>query len=206
MATPTQALTLFSAEDTLNCLAESIETVEPEQEQAFMADFAAVLLAAKEKRDGIAHVILRFDSEAEFTSSEIARLTARKQRFERGAERLRAYVQNVIEGLGVDDKGKFRRLEGNVSTLSLKKCPASVQIQDEALIPLDYKRCTVTLPAKLMERVLEALDLELHTEVEPYAQKASASIDKKAVKEAIDSKVEVAGASLKTDKTRLDIS
>jgi len=206
MATPTQALTLFQAEDLLSSLAECIETVEPEQEQEFMAEFGAVLLAAKEKRDGIAHVILRFESEAEFTKSEIDRLTARMQRFERGAERLRAYVQRVIEDLGMDDKGKFRRLEGAVSTLALKKCPASVQIQDEALIPLEYKRCTVTMPAKLMERVLEALDLDLHTEVEPYAEKATASIDKKAVKEAIDSKVEVAGASLRTDKTRLDIS
>jgi hypothetical protein len=196
VATTTQAITLFQAEDTLNCLAECIDTVEPEQEQAFLVEFGAALLAATEKRDRIAHVILRFDDEAEFTKKEIGRLTCRKQRFERGAERLRGYVQHVIEDLGMDAKGKYRKLEGATSTLKLAGCPPSVEIKDESLVPLDYKRCTVTMPAKLMERVLESLDLEQHTELLEYAQKASASIDKKAVKDAIESGTSIPGADV----------
>ena len=206
MATQTQALTLFQVEDTLNALAESVDLVQPDQEQQFLVELGAALLAAAEKRDRIAHVILRFEEEADFTKKEICRLTTRKQRFERGAERLRGYVQHVIEDLGVDGKGKYRALEGKTATLGLRRCPPSVDIKDEALVPLEFKKITVTMAATLMERILESIDLELHNELLECARKSSAAVDKKGVREAIDSGRTVPGTDLAIGKHMLTIS
>ncbi len=55
--------------------------------------------------------------------------------FDAVAERVEQYVVRVIKDQGADSKGKYRKLEGNALTLSLRKCPVSVDITDEVAVP-----------------------------------------------------------------------
>ena len=87
----------------------------------------------------------------------------------------------------------------------LRACAASVDITDESLVPLDYKRATVTMPAAMWCDVLNALDEDFRGQVAVASTGSNLAIavDKRAVKAAIDSGVDIAGATLITDKTTL---
>jgi hypothetical protein len=50
-------LTLYELEERLTALADSTELVAIEQEQEFLADFQAALLAAKDRRDPVAQFL-----------------------------------------------------------------------------------------------------------------------------------------------------
>jgi len=56
---------------------------------------------------------------------------------------------------GVDDKGKYRRLEGKTTTFSIRGCPPSVEITDESAIPSEYKTLVLKLPAATWEQILD---------------------------------------------------
>ncbi len=199
----TTSVSLYDAEVNLEALAECVETITPEQEQQFLADFGAALLAAAEKRDRVAFYLLHLEQQAGFAKAEIKRLQDRKASYERAQERLEHYVIHVIEELGVDAKGKFRILEGKTSTLKLAGLPPSVEITDEAKVPLDFKHVSVKLPAKLLETMLDALDLETRAVVMELLKKSEASLDKKAIKAAFDAKQPVEGADLNINGHRL---
>jgi hypothetical protein len=72
------------------------------------------------------------------------------------------------------EDAKLKKIEGRTSTLSLRACPSSVKILDEAAIPADYK-----------------------------VTKMEVSVDKKAVKAALEADVDVPGADLVIGKNSL---
>jgi hypothetical protein len=57
------------------------------------------------------------------------------------------YVAYVIQRFGKDAKGKWRKLEGNSSTMFLRACAASVDVVDESAILFDFKHATVPMNA-----------------------------------------------------------
>src|ERR1051326_8038151 len=75
--------------------------------------------------------------------------------------RMEAYISRVIESLGLDAKGKRRKLEGKTVTFSLHGCDKRVGRTNESAVPSRYKRVTLTLPVDLWEQVIDALDLDL---------------------------------------------
>ena len=199
MATLALAPTLCDAEESLTALLDTAELVTPDQEQAFLADFEAALTTATDKRDRIAHRLARLEAQQAFAAAEIKRLQEFKRSAEAQQERLEGYVSYVIHRLGKDAKGKYRKLEGNTTTMFLRACASSVEIAAEADIPLDYKSATVRISAAMWLDVLNSLASADF----PPTYETELTVDKRAVKASIDAGVEVPGAKLITDKTTL---
>jgi hypothetical protein len=136
---------LHDLEDSLQCLLDTEDCVTPEQEQAFLEDFSMTMQATVAKRDRVAGFIRHCEAQAEVAADEIRRLQARKRILENAAERVRNYVLWIIEGIGPDDKGKLRKLEGNKFTFSTRKAKPKLEITNEGLIPREYMDVTITL-------------------------------------------------------------
>lgn len=200
---PAAKLTLYALEEQLVAFADTAEMVSPEEEEQFLQEFQTALTAAVEKRDRVGQFMVHMEAQAALAAAEIKRLQERKQFYERALERIEQYVVRVIESLGVDVKGKPRKLEGNTMTFSIAKCPTSVEIKDEALVPAEYKSATITLPLPLWEELLDSLDLDFSGKVVDGVRKPAITVSKTAVKAALDAKTNVPGALLETGKKRL---
>ncbi len=196
-------LTLYALEEQLSVLADTAEVVPEEQEQAFLADFKAAITATVEKRDRVGQFMAHLEQQAAFATAEIHRLQERKAFFERALEKIKQYVIFVIGSMGTDAKGKFPKLEGKTVTFSIRDCPASVEIKDEAEVPADYKLFTITLPALKWEALLDSLDLEQRAAVLDSIEKPKASVSKTAIKKAVESGRLVPGADLVVGKKTL---
>lgn len=179
--------TLYQIEDDLQALLECVETVTPQQEQEFAADLGRALSEAKDKRDGVARYMAHCESQVELAKAEIERLRERKASFEKSLERLKQYVVCSMDILGV------RKLEGNCVTLSLRKCPPAVEVSDEAAVPPAYKTATLKMPGNLVDKVLDALNID-----DPVT--LDWSVDKRAVKAALDGGASVEGAAIAAEK------
>jgi hypothetical protein len=84
---------MWDLETSLAALADSVETVEPEQELQFLEDFRQALIEAREKRDRVASFLAYCEAMAEMASKEIARLQKRRDFFTRTVERLEGCVE-----------------------------------------------------------------------------------------------------------------
>jgi len=203
---PSPAVTaapLYVIEEYLAALVETAELVPEDQERAFQAEFEAALTTAVEKRDRVGQFFAHLEQQIDFAKLEIDRLRQRKASYERAVERLEQYVIATIEHLGKDAKGKHRRLEGRTVTFSLRGCPPSVEVTDEAAVPAAFKALTIKLPATLWEVMLNALDVEERTVVLQQVRNPDVAVDKRGVKAAIERGAFVAGAELITGKHSL---
>jgi hypothetical protein len=202
MSTVATAPALYDLEDYLAALTESAETVPPEHEEEFLEDLKAALTSAADKRDRVAHHLAHLEEQQAFAAKEIARLQKFKKEREAAQARLESYVSYCIESLGKDNGGKYRKLEGNTTVMFLRACPASVEVTDMDVLPLEYQSATITMPASILNEVLNALD-------EGFREKVSGEIvctlsaDKRGIKTAIEAGVEIPGAMLVTGKTTL---
>src|SRR5215471_15677138 len=110
---PSESLTMWDLETNLAALADSVETVEPEQEQQFLEDFCQVLNASqgearsRGKLSGILRRHGRNGIEGNRTLAEAPRLLRAHGGTARG------YVELILRNLGKDAKGKWQKLEGN---------------------------------------------------------------------------------------------
>jgi Siphovirus Gp157 len=160
---------LFEITDHLQALFDTVEMVEqPELKREAEAEIARFLEAEVRKVDGINGYFTQCESQQAAAKSEIERLRARASMWENREERVRSYVQRVME------QGGYKKLEGRTATFLLRAVPASVVIIDEALVPEEFKRTTVTV-----------------------------SIDKAAIKKAINAGHDVLGADLSIGKSTL---
>src|ERR1019366_2463585 len=118
-----------------------------------------------EKRDRVGQFMAHLESQVAFAHAEVARLKAREEFYEKVFARMESYVSRVIESLGLDPKGKRKKLEGNTITLSLRGCDKRAEVTNEAAVPTKYKRVTVSLPAETWESVCDSLDLDLREQL-----------------------------------------
>lgn len=172
-------LTLYEITDTLPVLLDSLEMTEagtPERAEC-EAEIMRYFEALPQKVDGVARILAHFEAQAKFASEEIKRLQTRKGRFDRAAERLESYAIAILERLPEPKRGP-KKLEGATSTLSLRKCPASLRITDESQIPARFR---VVIPA-------------------------TSAVCNAAVKDALKAGESVPGAELVTDKHRLGVA
>jgi hypothetical protein len=179
---------LYNVESDLLALLECLETVTPEQEQEYILDLAKALGQAKEKRDAVAQYMSHCENQIEFAKAEIKRLQERKAEFEANLEKLKRYVVQIMDAIGT------RKLEGNSVTFSLRKCPPSVEITDEAAIPANYKTATLQMPGYLADQVLDALDIDAPVTL-------NWSVDKRGIRAALDGGLDVAGASFAPERS-----
>jgi hypothetical protein len=204
MSTITAEWTLYDLEEHLVALAESVETVTQGQEQEFLEDFKAALTSAADKRDRVAHHLAYLEQQQAFAAKEILRLQKFKREREVAQARLEGYVSYCIQSQGKDGAGKYKKLEGHTTVMFLRACPASVEVTDIHSLPPDYQTATVTLPASILNDVLDVLDEDLRSKVLPeIASNLSRAADKRAIKAAIEAGIEIPGVKLITGKTSL---
>jgi hypothetical protein len=190
-------LTLFQIEESIALLAEAAEEegMTAELEQAL----GTYLQGALEKRDRVAEFILYCEGMAELAKAEVKRLQARQKHFEATAERVRAMVLRVLDFFGA------KELEGRTHTLSKRKCPASVRIDDELRVPSEFKRVTVTLRLDHWSSLLGGAGDALRKEIETAILKREETIDLKAVKDALNLERAVPGADLVVNRYSLEM-
>jgi hypothetical protein len=188
---------LYEIEDELAAYAETADLIPPEQEDEFLQKFASVMNQAIEKRDHMGQFMAHLEEQILFADAEIKRLQARKQAYTRVLARLESYLVRVLEALGLDSKGRSKKLEGRTVTFSLRRNPPSVVIRDESLIPLSYKTALVTLKLSVEQwnRLLDSLDLELRALILDGAR-VEVTPSKHAIKAALESSTEVPGADI----------
>ena len=203
---PSPAVTaapLYLIEDQLAALIETAELVSPEQEQEFRTEFQTALTAAVEKRDRVGQFLAHLEQQIDFAKFEIDRLRQRKATFEHAFARVESYVIGTIENLGIDSKGKYRKLEGKTTTFSVRGCPPSVEVTDEASIPAEYKTLLLKLPAVTWDRLLDGLDIEQRAAVLGQVKSPEVFVEKRSIKAAIDCGADVPGADLITGRHSL---
>lgn len=191
---------LYETEGSLLALLETEGIVAPEQEEQFKLELAEQLTKTVAKRDRTGGFLKQLAHAATACGEEIKRLQTYKRVLENTEERVRGYVVSVIEGLGSDDKGRLRKLQGTHFTLSARACPASVKIADEASIPVAYKRVRVDMPAEQWEAAAKIL--AQHT---PLVPAATYYTDGAKLKDALEEGKDVAGAELIVGRNTLQI-
>jgi hypothetical protein len=200
--TASQALTLYTIEDQLTALVDTLEIVPVNQEEELVARIGEALLHAIDKRDSMGRFLAHVDAQIGFADAEIKRLQDRKQTFTRLLDRTEGYMVRVIQSLGQDTKGKWQKLEGRTVTFSLRKQPPSVAIDNEADVPSAYRKATIKIAAPLWEELLDSAGIDLAGRVLDTAKRAD-DVSKSAIKEAIETGTEVPGAHLEKDGQKL---
>ena len=69
----------------------------------------------------------------------------REEFYSRAFGQMEAYVSRVIESLGLDAKGKRKKLEGTTITFSLHSCDKRAEITDEMAVPSRSAKCGLSL-------------------------------------------------------------
>jgi Siphovirus Gp157 len=125
------ARTLYDIEAHLAALVDTEALVPEELEQEYALELQATLLATVEKRDHVGQFLAHLEAQIAFAHAEVARLKVREEFYEKVFARMESYVARVIESLGLDAKGKRKKLEGNTITLALHGCDKRVEVTDE---------------------------------------------------------------------------
>ena len=183
---PPRSPSLYTLEDGLQTLLDTAEMVTPEEQAEFAADLEAALAATVQKRDRVGWFMAHIEGQTALAAAEIKRLQTRKAFFEAVLERVETSVVRTIYNLGVDAKGKYRTLEGDTVSFSVRRCPATVAITDEATVPAAYKSVSITLPALTWEALLDALDIETRVKVLDEVKRPDSSVSKTLLKAAIE--------------------
>jgi hypothetical protein len=202
-----QSPTLYELEGDLLALLDTADLVDSEQKQEFDQDLTGAITATVEKRDRCGAFLAHCASQMEACNTEIKRLRARSQQFEKAAERMRGYLSFVIESIGRDAKGKYKKLEGNLFSFSLRNNPPSVAITDVDRIPVQYKQVSITLSVADWNDIIHACKCspfeDAHMALELELQVSERTINKRAIKDHLEEGLDVPGADLKIGDTSL---
>lgn len=216
-------VTLHEIEENLLALLDSEALVAEDAEAEFKAELTEALKVAVDKRDRVAQFLANCSASIALADIEMDRLRKRKATFEKAVERLEAYAVETILSLGTDAKGKYRKLEGRTATLSVKRNPPSVDVQDEAAVPLAYKDASISAkcPADRWARAIQEIGVLFSVYCNPSvpisedAQHVMAlildpknvkhTIRKADVRKAIDAGAEVPGADVAMGEFHLEV-
>lgn len=179
-----QLLSLHAIEENLLALLDT-EDVEGVDREAIEREIIATRLAAIDKRDSVAAFLSHCEAQQDNIGKEIARLCALEKHYANTQARTEQYVIDVIVAAGKDAKGKYRKLEGTTSILSVKTCPAALEVTNEEVVPNAFKTVTVKLPAETWELILDELSFETSCKISEAVKSKETVVDKNAVKSAI---------------------
>lgn len=148
MPPPETSVTLRSVADDLRAWADTLAGLDegsPEHEEALAAMSASITKGAA-KVDSFAGFLRRLTYEQDHIKYEERRLKERADALYKIEERLREYAVRALTDAGL------RKIQGESSTLSLRKKPDVVVVEDEAAVPASYK--TVEQIVKVDRRAL----------------------------------------------------
>jgi hypothetical protein len=193
---PPVARPLYDLETHLAALLDTEDVVPEDLEREYALELHATLLATVDKRDAVGHFLADLEAKIALAHGEVVRLQKREKFFQAAYDKLEGYVMRVIESLGLDSKGKRKKLEGNVITLSLHGCDKRAEVTDEAAVPTKYKRITLTLPYETWETLLDSLDLDFRDQVLAELKAPTVGVSTSLVKADLKANVAVPGAQL----------
>lgn len=119
----------------LSDLQRACDTVErPEELQPFLDCLADCKEETIQKIDGIAALINDLEHRAEAATCEQKRLLGVALHYQKKAAWLREYVQRCLQGAGIE------KVSGTRFVVALHRCPASVKVLDESIVPAQFQR------------------------------------------------------------------
>jgi hypothetical protein len=133
------------------------ENLTEERKLELSTDLISALAGTREKVDNVNTVISMWEGLEASAAVEIERLKKRAAGFARRRQRLTDYVLATMEA------SHLPKLDGETSTLALRRNPPSVCIDDMAQIPGEYLRYPV--PALTVDKPAIARDLKAHHDV-----------------------------------------
>lgn len=194
-----QTLTLYQVEDELAALADTAAIVPEERLAEFAADLARATEHGLAKRDRCIRAFQHVRDQIAFSKAERKRLAEREAALEAGLARFEGYLLGVIAQHGKQTSPTIKRLEGRIGDLCAVDGPGSVEIRNEAEIPLEYRHVVVRMPAEAWDELIGLIGVEDWPDVDvTYSTSASE------IKAAIKAGKEVPGATL-VFKTGLQI-
>ncbi len=192
-ALPGPARSLYCLESHLAALLDTEELLSEDLEREYELELHATLLATVEKRDRVAQFMGWLESQVSFAHAEVARLQKREAFYERALDKMKSYVSRVIESMGVDAKGKRKRLEGRTHTMWLHGCDKRAEVTDAGAVPTKYKRITLTLPVETWELMCDSLDFELSEQIRAEAKSIDIEVSSSLVKADLKASILVPG-------------
>lgn len=200
---PVTAGPLYEIEEQLAAMFEILEET-PAQDEEFFENLASALLAETAKCDSYERYLRHCETQIAFAKAERDRLKERAATFDRALERAKKYLVRVVQSLGTDAKGKYKRLEGSIVRFRIQGCADSVTITDEALVPARFKTITVKMPATVWMQLLELVTSQEDGEwVLAQANVQETAISKTSIKADLEAKIDVPGAKLNEDQYSL---
>jgi hypothetical protein len=205
-------MTLYEIEDGFQALVNSEDLVTPEQQEEYRLQLAEKLKTAIDKRQHVGEFIRYCELMQSNCDAEIERIQKLERSYASAEERAREYVVFTIESLGPDRNGKYPKLAGRTLTLSVQRNPESVLIENEELVPEEYRSITLTLPLQIWSRVLAAFQAgdpctqRVARHLKAAAERCTVNVDKTAIKHAIQSGQKVPGADLTIGRLRCKVA
>ena len=155
----TPRMTLFGIETTLfDLLAEreqanNMNRAAPTDEWVTDVDarIETYIKAELRKVDGIAKMLKEFEARALAAKEEAQRISRIADLWEARRERLKAITTETMIATGKTE------LHGAVETLSLRKCPPSVEIAQPELVPGEYLRVELSMTMDIFRLIESAL-------------------------------------------------
>jgi hypothetical protein len=192
----TRTPVLYDLEQHLSSLLDTEDLVPEGQQEEFGREFQATLIATVEKRDRVGQFVCHLKSQIAFAHAETKRLQEREAFFSKVLDRVESYITWTVESLGLDAKGKRKRLEGKTCTLWLHGCDKRVNVTNELAVPNKYQRITLTLPAETWELMCDSLDLDLREQVLSEVKSPKVEVSTSLAKADLKAGAEIPGCEL----------
>ena len=127
----TQVSTLYELTGEYLTLLEMME--DPEEDPQAVADTMEMIQGElADRADGYGKVMMQLKADSMSLQNEIERLTARKKALDANLDKVKAAMQKAMTATGQ------KKLKTKLFTFSIQKNPASVVIDDEKEIPVDF--------------------------------------------------------------------
>lgn len=184
---------LYELENEYHALLESEGNVSAEAQEEYNSLVRRTITENRLKRDRMGGFICHCNAMVDSAKTEIDRLTKRKQFYENAQNRAKRLIQETILSLGKDDRGDYRRLEGELHTLRLQGTADKVEITDEQAVPLQYKKVTVCLSAEDWQKLIAE---NPWLQVDTITRSVKYETSKTLLKQDLENNIEVPGADL----------
>lgn len=172
---PLPDLTLFHLDAELQALvlyreeraADTADPITPEELAAIDGEITKYLEALPKKVSGVVAVIRDWKAKQEIARQECDRYAGIVRHFEAVEKRLKEYCAVILERQPMPAKGA-RKLTGADGSMIMLKGNGGLQpleITDEAQLPDDCKKATITIPLNLWQDVFSAISDSMADEV-----------------------------------------
>jgi hypothetical protein len=198
--------TLYEIASDLQALVDTEEMVPPELLAQFHADLTGQQAKATQKLNSIYGFLRHLALNQETLKTEITRLQRVKKSSENATDRMYDLVQGVIEALGPDAAGKYKKLKCDYASFFVTPKPSHLQVEDPEAVPAKFKTIHVELPLETWNGLLAMLHCDDASFDDPgyvmeqaliaAGETAKKSLDEKRVKAAIEAGEDVPGADL----------